>query len=244
MAVITTTCTNTENITSPGTQTSTTSTSENGTSTTTTSTSNGTNTTNTSTTTTTSDNLSIINTLFADISAVVPNYTSLVASYRLLVGAAEEIQRTPGVPFEIFERAVIRYDRAGTLIDMLNELLCCKIAFSTELLSITCAPIDIVKTLTNCISGSPEDQCTSAEQIVVLEALRQTIFRSCSNTSCFGPPPDGITPPHPSAPPPTPPVQKPPSVDVQSDLETTEELETEASVIIPKFKSPLARKHI
>ncbi|SMC95896.1 hypothetical protein [Sporomusa malonica] len=244
MAVITTTCTNTENTTSPGTQTSTTSASPNGTSTTSTSTSSGTNTTNTSTTTTTTDNISIINTLLADISAVIPNYASLVASYRLLVGAAEEIQRTPGVPFEIFERAVIRYDRTGTLIDMLNELLCCKIAFSTELLSITCAPIDIVKLLTDCISPCAEDQCTTAEQVVVLEALRQTLFRRCNDASCFGPPPAGIKPPPPPAPPAAPPAAKPPPVDVQSDLETTEELETEASIILPKFKSPLARKHI
>ena len=231
MAVITNTCTNTCNNTSSTTNTDT-------------NTTDSTTTTTNSTTSTTSDNISIINTLLADINAVIPNYSSLVASYRLLVGAAEEIQRTPGVPFEIFERAVIRYDRAGTLIDMLNELLCCKIAFSTDLLSITCAPIDIVKLVTNCISSSADDQCATAEQIVVLEALRQTLFNRCSTTSCFGPAPEGITP----KPPPAKPAQAPlPPVDVQSDLETTDELETEITPPISKLlrpKSPLSRKHI
>ncbi|MDF2874323.1 MAG: hypothetical protein K0R22_1006 [Sporomusa sp.] len=231
MAVITNTCNNTCNSTSSTTDTDT-------------NTTNSTTTNTSSSTSTTSDNISIINTLLADISAVIPNYSSLVASYRLLVGAAEEIQRTPGVPFEIYERAVIRYDRTGTLIDMLNELLCCKIAFSTELLSITCAPIDIVKLVTNCISSSADDQCATAEQIVVLEALRQTLFNRCNNTSCFGPPPEGITPAPPKT---TPPQTTLPPGDIQSDLETTQELETEVTSVskaIPRPKSPLTRKHI
>ena len=71
----------------------------------------------------------ILDTIIADINAIVPQYSSIVSSYRLLVGSAEEISRMPGVPREIYERAVCRYDRAGTLIDILQELLCCKIRF-------------------------------------------------------------------------------------------------------------------
>lgn len=205
----------------------------------------------TKTTSTTTDNLSLINTLLADINAVIPNYAALVNSYRLLVGASEEIHRIPGVPFEIFERSVIRFDRAGTLIDTLNELLCCKLAFSSDLLSITCAPIDLVRLMSDCISPS-DDQCSTAEQIVVLEALRQTLFRRCTDESCFGPPPEGITPTPPAPPTAAPPKKSP--EDIVSNLETTQELETEVSIIPanpypkpnfkPKFKSPLTRRHI
>jgi hypothetical protein len=184
------------------------------------------------------DSITIINTLLGDINAVVPNFTSLVSSYRLLVGAAEEVQRTPGVPFEIFERAVIRYDRTGTLIDLLLELLCCKIAFITQFLAVTCAPVDIFRLLEDCCS--PDDpNCRTAETIIILEALRQVLGRPCS--SCFGPPPGNITEPHLNQAPATPPPAKPGII--QSDLETEQELTTEVTPP-PSFTSPLTRRHI
>ena len=189
--------------------------------------------------------LTIINAILGDINAVIPNFSSLVSSYRLLVGAAEEIQRTPGVPFEIYERSVIRYDRAGTLIDILLELLCCKIAFSSQFLAVTCAPIDIFSLLSDC--GTVEDPCRTAEQIIILEALRQALNRPCS--SCFGPPPAGITP-APPAPPPASPFDEGESV-IPIDNEVFEDLETEvtgfptsASQFKSPFKSPLSRRHI
>ncbi len=186
----------------------------------------------------------IINTILGDIIGVIPNFSSLVSSYRLLVGAAEEVRRTPGVPFEIFERAVIRYDRAGTLIDILLELLCCKIAFSSQFLAVTCAPVDVFRLLAN--SDSLNDQSfQTAEQIIILEALRQVLYNNCHD-SCFGPPPEGLTPP---SPPPTPVAPTTPSSDLlQSDLESTKELETEVTppVTSPRYKytSPLSRRHI
>lgn len=185
--------------------------------------------------------LTIINAILGDINAVIPNFSSLVSSYRLLVGAAEEIQRTPGVPFEIYERSVIRYDRAGTLIDILLELLCCKIAFSSQFLAVTCAPIDIVSLLSDC--GTIDDPCRTAEQIIILEALRQALNRPCG--SCFGPPPAGITPASPAPPPPTPFAEG--EEIIPSDIESFEDLETEVTSFPPptsRFKSPLSRKHI
>lgn len=189
--------------------------------------------------------LTIINAILGDINAVIPNFSSLVSSYRLLVGAAEEIQRTPGVPFEIYERAVIRYDRAGTLIDILLELLCCKIAFSSQFLAVTCAPIDIFSLLSDC--GTVEDPCRTAEQIIILEALRQALGRPCC--SCFGPPPEGITSPRPPSPPAEPtPVVTPAVEDIAPrDIDAFDELETEvssSSARATKFKSPLSRRHI
>ncbi|WP_094603040.1 hypothetical protein SPSIL_000630 [Sporomusa silvacetica DSM 10669] len=187
----------------------------------------------------------IINTILGDITGVIPNFSSLVSSYRLLVGSAEEIHRTPGVPFEIFERAVIRFDRAGTLIDILLELLCCKIAFSSQFLAVTCAPVDIIRLLANC-GTLEDDSCRTAEQIVILELLRQVLDHHCHDYSCFGPPPEGITP---STPPPTPPapVKKKIEPVIQSDLESTNELETEVTPVANsfyKYTSPLSRRHI
>lgn len=199
--------------------------------------------------------IAIIDAIFSDINAVVPNFTSLVSSYRLLVGAAEEIQRTPGVPFEIFERAVIRYDRAGTLIDILLELLCCKIAFSSQFLAVTCAPVDIFRLLflNTCVDDDPS---RTAEEIIVLELLRQALGRNCVDRGCFGPPPEGITPPHPPTPPPKSPDSSPKPPDpppkptappapflIQSDFEPTAELQTEISQL-GSITSPLTRRHI
>lgn len=194
------------------------------------------------------DTQSIINTILGDINAVIPNFTSLVSSYRLLVGAAEEIQRTPGVPFEIFERAVIRFDRAGTLIDILLELLCCKIAFTSQFLAVTCAPVDIFRLLADC-GPCENDPCSTAEQIIILEALRQLLCRPCD--SCFGPPPEGITPPHPPVPPVAPvktaaPIPPKPEV-IPSDIDILSDLETEVTTIpvrVYKYQSPLSRRHI
>ncbi|MBP2634891.1 MAG: hypothetical protein H6Q72_798 [Firmicutes bacterium] len=191
----------------------------------------------------------IINTILGDIIGVIPNFSSLVSSYRLLVGAAEEVRRTPGVPFEIFERAVIRFDRTGTLIDILLEVLCCKIAFSSQFLAVTCAPVDIIRLLANCNSLNDKSFQT-AEQIIILEALRQLLDNNCQS-SCFGPPPEGITPPvPPPLPKPVPPPIKPPCPPgfIQSDLESTKELETEVTPPVTtrsqKYASPLRRRHI
>ncbi|MEN6565159.1 MAG: hypothetical protein ABFC57_02515 [Veillonellales bacterium] len=143
--------------------------------------------------------LSIINTILADVIAIVPNFSSLVSSYRLLVGAAEEIHRTPDVPIEIFQRAVDRFDHAGALIDILLELLCCKISFSSDFLSVTCAPVDLYRLLSN-RSAAADTSFHTAEQIVELEILRRVLELCRSNTSCFSPAPSAHpNPPSPSA---------------------------------------------
>lgn len=150
------------------------------------------------------------NVILSDVNAVIPNFSSLVSSYRLLVGAAEEIKRIPGVPEEMFKRAVLRFDHCGTLIDILLELLCCKIAFSSDFLSLTCAPLDIFQLVTS--------QCDNfntpagvAELIILLEAIRRLLENGC-DLSCFGPePPIGGQPstPPPAKPPATPQPNQP-----------------------------------
>lgn len=137
------------------------------------------------------DDLPIINLVMADINAVVPNFASLVSAYRLLVGSAEEIRRTPGVPLEIFQRAVLRYDRAGTLIDLLLELLCCKIVFASKFLSTVCAPIDLPRYVAN-ESEADYTLRHTAEQVLLMEILRLGLSSLCEGDSCFGPPPPGI----------------------------------------------------
>lgn len=186
----------------------------------------------------------ILNTIIADVNAIVPNLTSIVSSYRLLVGSAEEIGRTPGVPFEVFERAVIRYDRTGTLIDILLELLCCKIKFLAEFLSVTCAPIDIFS-----LAQDPVEEIT-VEQIIELEVLRR-ILKTCSyETPCFCPPvqldPSCLVPcPKPDAATPTATTAAAPTPSVSSispgtkgecftiDSEVLKELLIQAGLIVP-----------
>ncbi len=173
----------------------------------------------------------ILNTIIADVNAIVPNLTSLVSSYRLLVGSAEEINRTPGVPFEVYERAVIRYDRAGTLIDILLELLCCKITFLGEFLSVTCAPVDIFS-----MAQDPLEQIT-IEQIIELEVLRR-VLKNCGYTSGYFCPAVEVDPscktpcpPPPAAPEPPPPAEKEECFII--DSEVLKDLLTEAGLIIP-----------
>ena len=125
----------------------------------------------------------ILDTIIADINAIVPQYSSIVSSYRLLVGSAEEISRMPGVPREIYERDVCRYDRAGTLIDILQELLCCKIRFLAEFLSTTCAPIDIFS-----LAQNPLEEVT-IEEIIEIEVLRRLLEVIEGRERCFPPHP-------------------------------------------------------
>lgn len=124
----------------------------------------------------------ILDIIVADVNSIVPNLASLASTYRLLVGSAEEIGRIPGVPMEIYERSIIRFDRAGTLIDILLELLCCKIKFMAEYLSTTCAPIDLFSLAQNPV----EDD--SIEQIIEIEVLRRILKCYCDENSCFDTP--------------------------------------------------------
>lgn len=130
----------------------------------------------------------IIDTILADINAVMPNYQILVSSYRLLVGAAEEISRTPGAPKEIFERAVLRMDNSGTLIDIFLDLLLCKISFSSDFLSVTCAPVDLFRLLaTN--NPNCDTPHRTGEQILQLELIRRTLekYRDSAKPSVIPP---------------------------------------------------------
>lgn len=153
----------------------------------------------------------IIDTILADVNAIVPNFSALVNSYRLLVGSAEEIHRIPGVTNDVYARAIERFDRSGVLIDILIDLLCCKITFSSEFLALTCAPVDLFRLLAN-----PQDTADTphevAEEIVLLEVVRRA--RECLRNG-YGLPP--CTPPHwppytfgtscvPPVPPPPPPI--------------------------------------
>lgn len=142
----------------------------------------------------------IIDLILADVNAVIPNFSSLVSSYRLLVGSAEEIHRIPGVCPDVFERAVRRFDNAGTLIDILLELLCCKIGYSSLFLSLSCAPVDLFRLLVNC-TDEPDTPCRTAESVVLLEALRRVLC-GCNQT-CL--PQEPVVCPTAQQPQPTPP---------------------------------------
>lgn len=126
----------------------------------------------------------IIDLILADINGVIPNLSSLVASYRLLVGASEEIHRTPDICPDVFERAVRRADNAGTLIDVFLELLYCKIDFSSEFLKLSCAPVDLFRLLAN-RSTATDIPFHTAEQVVELEVLRRILEKCQNQKSCL-----------------------------------------------------------
>jgi hypothetical protein len=148
----------------------------------------------------------IIDLILADINAVIPNFTSMVSSYRLLVGAAEEISRTPNVCPDVFERSVRRFDNAGTLIDVFLELLCCKIVFSSEFLQVSCAPVDLFRLISN-PSAATDTPFHTAEQVIGLELLRKVLEKCQGNYSCL-PKYQVVCPP---PPPETPPTNTPPT---------------------------------
>ncbi len=125
----------------------------------------------------------ILDVIIADVNALVPNLASLASTYRLLVGSAEEIGRIPGVSMESYERSIIRFDQCGTLIDIIQELLCCKIKFIAEYLSITCAPIDVFSLAQNPL------EATTIEEIIEVEVLRRVLKCYCEKNSCFSSPP-------------------------------------------------------
>ncbi len=154
----------------------------------------------------------IIDLILADINAVIPNLSSLVASYRLLVGASEEIHRTPEVCPEVFERAVRRADNAGTLIDIFLELLCCKVAFSSDFLQISCAPVDLFRLLAN-KSTTTDIPFHTAEQVVEMEALRR-ILDCCHHRKPCLPKCDVICPKSSTSPPLTKQPQPSPNSDI------------------------------
>jgi hypothetical protein len=205
----------------------------------------------------TSDEPSIIDVILSDVNAILPNFFTLTESYRLLVGAAEEIRLMPDAPFEIFERALIRCDRTGVLIDILLELLCCKIKFSSQFLSITSAPVDIIEQFADC---DPAERRT-AEAIILIEAMRRLLDNIDKNGSCFN------SPPNIKQKPPDPPAAKSSSTSFAPDLTPEKELsseiflnvetESQAEIIAPtsfsylngrsahqENNSPLSRKHI
>lgn len=210
----------------------------------------GTSTTTTSTNITPLPPVALINLILADVNAILPNFNGLVSSYRLLVGSAEEIHRTPEVCHDVFERAVRRYDNTGMLIDVLLELLCCKIVFSSELLQTTCGPVDLVRFLLTCLDGD-DTPCRSAQTVVGLEALKRLQDKFCGDHYCLPyhqvlcppvPPSTPTTPsPHnastppssPSPPPSSPPEQPASSILLDSDI--ADIIETKLISILNKY---------
>ena len=193
----------------------------------------------------------IIDLILADINAVIPNLSSLVASYRLLVGASEEIHRTPELCPDVFERAVRRADNTGTLIDIFLELLYCKIAFSSEFLKISCAPVDLFRLLNN--SNTATDiPFRTAEQVVEMEVLRRILEKCQHQNSCM--PQHTVVCPSPT---PTPPVATTPATTPSpiSGDQLADILEVEAAILsnlqaqlgskreVP-IESKLRRKHL
>jgi hypothetical protein len=175
--------------------------------------------------------LTIINTILGDVNAIMPDFVNLVNSYRLLVGSAEELRRTAGIAPDVVARAIERTDRTGVLVDILIDLLCCKIAFIGEFLAVTCAPVDLFRFLANPFDVADNPHLV-AEEILLLEVLRraQECLRGHNHPPCTppGPPPytfatTCFTPPPPPPPPIPPQTPFPPPCFVSCEPPTVEE---------------------
>ena len=59
------------------------------------------------------------NIILGDIDTLIDRFTLLTDSYRLLVGAAEELTRTPSVDKNIIDHAVCRTAFLGGILDQL-----------------------------------------------------------------------------------------------------------------------------
>lgn len=150
----------------------------------------------------------IIDLLLADVNAVLSNLSILITSYRLLVGGAEEIRRTPDVCPDVFERAIRRADNAGTLIDIYIDLLYCKMSFSSDFLKISGAPVDLFRLLANPTIAT-DTPFHTAEQVVEIAVLRRILeiliqeppsIPEYPTVICPTPPPPSIpASPHPSS---------------------------------------------
>ena len=103
------------------------------------------------------DNITIdtISILFRDVNELLEVMNSLTNNYRLLVGAAEELTRIPGVTQQSINYALDRADNTGTLIDLIIFTLAVKLDFVSEVLNETSLPLDLVIALLSKPSKHP-----------------------------------------------------------------------------------------
>lgn len=95
--------------------------------------------------------------LFADVQALIEIMDSLTNNYRLMVGAAEELTRTPGVEQQTINLALDRVDNTGTLLDLTIFTLAIKMDFLAEVLSVTGIPLDLlIAAFVKSLQGEPE----------------------------------------------------------------------------------------
>lgn len=89
-------------------------------------------------------NIDSIPVLFEDVNALVSVFNSLTDNYRLLVGAAEELTRTPGASQQAVNLALERVYNTGSLIDITLLALAVKLDFVAEVLAVTGIPLNLL----------------------------------------------------------------------------------------------------
>ena len=90
------------------------------------------------------DGIDVIELLFSDVNPLLNVMNQLTDNYRLLVGAAEELTRTPGASQRMVNQALDRVENTGTLIDLVIVSLFIKILFVTEVLDATGLPLTLI----------------------------------------------------------------------------------------------------
>lgn len=103
------------------------------------------------------DSIDVLELLFSDINALLNVMNQLTDNYRLLVGAAEELTRTPGVGQRTINLAIDRADNTGTLIDIVIFTLFIKLEFTADVLDDTGIPLELfVEAIQQLAENNPE----------------------------------------------------------------------------------------
>lgn len=114
----------------------------------------------------------LINTILTDVTALTLTYRDLALAYFYITEGLGNLLIIKDAPPEIIDCAIERADKSGKLIDLLSELLFCKLSFSSDFLGISCAPVDLLRDLAQCKYYN-ENQ--SAEQILQMELIRRAM---------------------------------------------------------------------
>ncbi len=88
--------------------------------------------------------INVTDLLFSDVTPLLNVMNQLTEDFRLLVGSAEELTRTPGVNQRTVNQAIDRVENTGTLIDLTIVSLYVKILFVTDVMDTTGLPLTLI----------------------------------------------------------------------------------------------------
>ncbi len=124
----------------------------------------------------------VINTILTDVTALTLTYRDLALAYFYITEGLGNLLIAKEVSPGIINRAVERADMSGKLLDLLSDLLFCKLSFSSDFLGISCAPVDLLRDLAQWQYCNKNQ---TPEQILQMELVRRAMQKKhkCSRSS-------------------------------------------------------------